>query len=101
MTPAEEAQTRAACDPAIEPWQRRALPPLCDCDAWGYMCDQGRRCPHRAPAEACTEVGAEAQLTDSLDSALHTAARLARAIGLTVLALAAGLGASVLLERLL
>lgn len=23
----------------------------CDCDAWGYMCDQGRRCPRRAQPE--------------------------------------------------
>lgn len=25
--------------------------PRCDCDAWGYMCDQGRRCPRRAQPE--------------------------------------------------
>lgn len=24
------------------------MQPRCDCDAWGYMCKKGKRCPHRA-----------------------------------------------------
>lgn len=68
----DEADTRAALDPALEPWSLRNAP-LCDCNAWGYMCDQGRRCPRRpTPAEAATEVGAD-KADDALDPILQGA----------------------------
>lgn len=75
----DEAQTRAALDPALEPWSLRNAP-QCDCHAWGYMCDQGRRCPHRpAPAEAATEVGADKD-DDAMDRVLAGMARVAAAV---------------------
>lgn len=74
----DEAQTRAL-DPGIQPWTLRNMP-QCDCHAWGYMCDQGRRCPRRpTPAEAATEVGAD-QADDALDSVLAGVARVAAAV---------------------
>ena len=76
----DEAQTRAACDPAIEPWVLRNGP-MCDCDAWGYLCNQGRQCPHRpAPAEAATEIGAQAKDDDVTDRILAGMARVAGAV---------------------
>lgn len=75
----DEADTRAALDPALEPWSlRNGL--QCDCHAWGFMCDQGRRCPHRpAPAEAVTEVGADKD-DDAMDRVLAGAARVVGAV---------------------
>ena len=76
----DEAQTRAACDPAIEPWTLRSGP-MCDCQAWGFMCDQGRRCPRRpAPAEAATEIGATSKDDDAMDRILAGMARVAGAV---------------------
>ena len=87
----DEADTRAALDPALEPWTlRNGL--QCDCHAWGYMCDQGRRCPHRpAPAEAATEVGADKD-DDALDPILQGALEgLALGVWMVVIGLVIGL----------
>lgn len=32
---------------------------MCVCHETGFNCDQGRQCPYRMPAEACTDVGAD------------------------------------------
>ena len=81
----DEAQTRAALDPGIEPWTLRKAP-LCDCDAWGYMCDQGRRCPHGpAPAEAATDIGAGIDI-DPADAVGRLMAAVARALAYALIA---------------
>jgi hypothetical protein len=62
--------------------------PQCDCDAWGFLCDQGRRCPHRGAAEAATDIGAEDR---PLTPRQTLPARLAVAVALATLALSIGL----------